>query len=110
MTCISINKRFLLPYGFQEITLWKSDNRIYFHRVLEVGCSILNSPRDSRYFDLNIFLVFVGSSRRTSSCYSKTDHECFVLLTSKLHGEKLTDSRIVSKFPALSTASRLNIS
>jgi len=110
MTCISINKRFLSPYGFQEITLWKSDNRIYFYSVLGVGCSILNSSKYSRYFDLNIFMVFLGSFRRTPTCCSKTDHKCFVLLASKLHGGKLTDFRLVSKFPALSTANHLNIS
>ena len=32
MTCISVTKRLLSPYGFQEITLWTSGNRIYFHR------------------------------------------------------------------------------
>jgi len=81
---------------------------------------ILNSPRNSRYFDLSIFLVFLGSSRRTSTCYSKTGHECFVLPTSKLNGEKLTDSQLVNKFPtfygtrrlitALSVARHLHVS
>ena len=116
MTCTSITKRRLPRYSFQLITLWNTISSCFGGREL---FAILNSPRDSRYFDLSIFLVFLGSSRRTSTCFSKIDHDCFVLLTNRLHGEKLTDSQLVNKFrtfygtsrsiTALSTARHLNI-